>query len=249
VDLNRTWWRYGFRTFGSRAVIEEKIVDPKDEPAIRVCGAPPRSSLRQQGIQPELTGVEPATRQRRKPPGVNLSERAATPVDFILGRVTDISSPNLSSTQQRQQAPLQRQSHRPACACLRHRRSVDRRSDHRRSVDRRSDHRRSVDRRSDHRRSVDRRSDHRRSMGPGATTEGTSAAGASSEGASNRGASAAGATAEGASNRGASAAGAAAEGAPNRGASALAEGASALAEGASTLAEGAAATRATAEGA
>jgi len=97
-----------------------------------------------------------------------------------------------------------------------------------------SDHRRSVDRRSDHRRSVDRRSDHRRSMGPGATTEGTSAAGASSEGASNRGASAAGATAEGA---------------PNRGASALAEGASALAEGASTLAEGAAATRATAEGA
>jgi len=92
--------------FGSRATIEEEIVDSSDKQANRVCGDPTRSSLRQQGIQPELTGVEPATRQRRKPPGLNLSERAATPVDFILGRVTDISSPNLSSTQQRQQAPV-----------------------------------------------------------------------------------------------------------------------------------------------
>ena len=82
-------------------------MESSGKPATRVCGESTRSSLRQQGLEPQLTGLAPASRQRRNPLGLDQRERAATPVDFILGRgPTDISSPNLSSTQQRQQAPV-----------------------------------------------------------------------------------------------------------------------------------------------
>jgi hypothetical protein len=82
-------------------------VDSSDKPANHVCGDPTRSSLRQKGLQPQLTGVQPPTRQRRNPLGLDQRGRAATPVDFILGRVnTDISAPKSQSTPRRQQAPV-----------------------------------------------------------------------------------------------------------------------------------------------
>ena len=82
-------------------------MESPDKPANRVCGDPTRSSLRQKGLQPQLTGLEPPTRQRRKPIGLDQRGRAATPVDFILGRVnTDISAPNSQATPRRQQAAV-----------------------------------------------------------------------------------------------------------------------------------------------